>query len=228
MDIQEIIDLLEKAEKHHNNNCLLCARKDTLISHALAILKPLQVLQGLTGTVFEGEYPDYKPIPCPDCKQPEPTSLGNTIRRIANNSKCNETDKNIIHQAADRLDAWWKYIGELKEQIKQQPTAGEFTKKIRAKYDLVFEQRGYKKCRKDMLELCDRLDAETKIAQKSLEACTLANIENIKLQARLDRTEAINKKLLETCIKAFEESHNPKVEKVLEAAIAKAKKEGGE
>ena len=62
----------------------------------------------------------------------EPTSLGNTIRRIADNSKCNETDKDIIHQAADRLDAWWKYIGELKEQIKQQPKAGDHKDLIKA------------------------------------------------------------------------------------------------
>ena len=39
-------------------------------------------------------------------------------------------------------------------------------------------------------------------------------------------SEAINKDLLEACRQAFNESHNPKVEKVLKAAIAKAKKEG--
>ena len=80
-------------------------------------------------TTFPIEGETYNPDPPPETslkQQPEPTSLGNTIRRIANNSKCNETDRNIIHQAADRLDAWWKYINELKEEVdllKQQPNA---------------------------------------------------------------------------------------------------------
>jgi len=46
--------------------------------------------------------------------EPEPTSLGNTLRSIADNSTKSETDKNIIYQAAHRLDRWWAYIQELK------------------------------------------------------------------------------------------------------------------
>ncbi len=43
----------------------------------------------------------------------ETTSLGNSIRSIAKSIR-SETDRNIINQAADRLDAWWAYIQELK------------------------------------------------------------------------------------------------------------------
>ena len=49
---------------------------------------------------------------------PEPTSLGNTIRNIAK-SIPNETNRNIVNQAANRLDRWWRYIGELKVHLKQ-------------------------------------------------------------------------------------------------------------
>lgn len=46
------------------------------------------------------------------------TSLGNSIRKISE-SVSDETSRNIIKQAADRLDCWWAYIQELNERIKQ-------------------------------------------------------------------------------------------------------------
>lgn len=46
----------------------------------------------------------------------EPTSLGKTIREIAD-SIPSETNRNIINQAANRLDAWWKYIKELEKDV---------------------------------------------------------------------------------------------------------------
>ena len=36
---KEIIDLLEDAKKQHNDDCILCAVKDTRINSALALLK---------------------------------------------------------------------------------------------------------------------------------------------------------------------------------------------
>jgi len=45
----------------------------------------------------------------------KPTGIGNSLRRISK-SITSETDGNIINQAATRLDCWWKYIKQLKEQ----------------------------------------------------------------------------------------------------------------
>ena len=80
----------------------------------------------------------------------------------------------------------------------QQPTAGEFTKDFR-------EQIGRQAV---------GIGSLGEIRRMAKEACD-----------RLDRAEAINKELLIECRQAFNESHNPKVEKILKAAIAKAKKE---
>ena len=84
--------------------------------------------------------------------------------------------------------------------LKQQPTAGEFTKEARQTAKNVYSSNPKLWPSKDCLssyinEACDRLDAETEIALKSLEACTLANMENIKIRNRLDRAEAENKEL---------------------------------
>jgi hypothetical protein len=89
--------------------------------------------------------------------------------------------------------------------LKQQPTAGEFTKTIR--HNLRVQSRAGDTHRLGNIytellkKACDRLDTETEVSLKSLEACTLANIENAKLQSRLDTAEAINKDLLEACEK---------------------------
>jgi len=48
----------------------------------------------------------------------EPTSIGNSIRRIAERI-LGESDKNIINQAADRLDVWWRRIEELESVIQK-------------------------------------------------------------------------------------------------------------
>ena len=169
----------------------------------------------------------------------KPTSLGNTIRRIADNSKCNETDKNIIHQAADRLDAWWKYIGELKEQIKakdellfayesvrapKQPTAGEFTKEIRTALKRYI--MGQVDFAEDWIfhtlsELCDRLDRAEAINKDLLEACDKVRdwLDTSSLQQILvHHTEDTRRHALIMGIASNLER--------LEAAIAKAKKEG--
>ena len=113
----------------------------------------------------EGETDNPDPLPDHEYpQQPEPTSLSNTIRHIADNIK-SETDRNIICQATDRLDAWWKYINELKEEVdllKQQPTIGAFTKKLRndiGKYKYGYQEKiKVSAIIEQSEEACDRLD----------------------------------------------------------------------
>ena len=164
MDIQEIIDLLEKAktklaaieirtkarpyvkDKGDKPVWVMARGGFECIDQALTLLK----------------------------QQPKATSIGNKIREIASKDILGQTklvrDKDILNQAADRLDAWWKYINELKEEVdllKQQSTAGDFTKEVRPFIN-------------------KKLEVKTSWLMKKLyKACDI-----------IDRAEAINKDLL--------------------------------
>ncbi len=106
-------------------------------------------------------------------KQPcETTSLGNSIRSIAKSIR-SETDRNIINQAADRLDAWWAYIQELKGtgiQPDCSPSAEVFVKRIRSNikaYSDTFKSLHIPKSIRDAIKLdleqaCDLLIAKDK------------------------------------------------------------------
>ena len=176
MDIQEIIDLLEKAIAEYdgprikfyyaNANAKYYVAEQKLFDQALTLLN--QQSKALNSCPYppckgEGKLQQNAGIYyvyCINCgrhtdsfekdadaitawnntnkpEQPKATSIGNKIREIASKDILGQTklvrDKDILNQAADRLDAWWKYINELKEEVdllKQQPTAGEFTKKF--------------------------------------------------------------------------------------------------
>lgn len=129
----------------HSETCIVVS-----IDQALIRLKqPKCKTCGDTRIKWIGHTHTRHRVSCPDCQQPTATSIGNKIREIASKDILGQTklvrDKDILNQAADRLDAWWKYIGELKEQIKakdellfayesvrapKQPTAGEWAKKF--------------------------------------------------------------------------------------------------
>ena len=132
--------------------------------------------------------------------------------------------------------------------LKQQPTVGDFTKRVRTqpydpkwKHTLIIQTE-------DRDELCDRLDrAESKL--KVFEQQPTAgewtkimrekwlpkpiNIDRFLSDAvstiavacgRLDRAEAINKDLLDALNRTLRFGLNPSLEKIVEAAIAEAKK----
>ena len=121
------------------------------------------------------------------------------------------------------------YVNE--KRLEQQPTAGEFTKRIRTEpYNPKWEHTLIIRT-EDRDELCDRLDRVEAENGKLLDIIMAAGfigqgtqIIGDKRYEELMIAEARNKDLLEVCEKAFEESHNPKVEKILEATIAKANK----
>ena len=72
----------------------------------------------------------------------------------------------------------------------QQPSASDFTNNLR-NFVKLYENEIPRRAEITFLqEACKRLDSETEISLKSLEACTLANMENMKLQARLDSVVA--------------------------------------
>ena len=90
--MQEVIDLLEKAVRNTKayRSVVFWGNPNFLIVSKYDFNQALAKLQEV----------------------PEPTSLGKDIRKIAKSIR-SETDRNIINQAADRLDAWWNYIEEL-------------------------------------------------------------------------------------------------------------------
>ena len=194
MDIQEIIDLLEKANEG-----------TTLLPHkAYYRVNPDKYNQALTLLK----------------QQPKATSIGNKIREIANKDILGQTklvrDKDILNQAADRLDAWWKYIGELKVQIK-------------VKDELLF---AYESVRAPKQPTAGEL-IETRIFEAKI---WVSAKDWNKLRARLDRAKATNKDLLEAlekygrhgvvggdiCEKSKHSDYNCTCG--FEVAIAKAKK----
>ena len=87
------------------------------------------------------------------------------------------------------------FINQTIDLLKQQPTASEFTKKMREKYKYAIDNK-----------LC----VSSVVYEESL--------------ARLDRAEPINKDLLEALERTLRFGLNPSLEKIVEAAIAKAKK----
>ena len=172
----------------------------------LSATKSGERLERMSDTILReciecGEETDCIEGICQECtlkQQPKATSIGNKIREIASKDILGQTklvrDKDILNQAADRLDAWWKYINELKEEVdllKQQPKAGDFTKDFR-------EQIGRQavgigslgEIRRMATEACDRLDG--------------AEAENKKLREQIINFEATIKAGGECCDKLQE------------------------
>jgi len=93
---EKAIELLEDAKKEHNDDCILCAVKDTRINSVLALLKqPKCKTCGDTKVVakYHGDTKDnvkkvtkIEGLPCPDCQQP--LARNYPTRTIENTEVC--------------------------------------------------------------------------------------------------------------------------------------------
>lgn len=129
---KKIIELLEDAKKEHNDDCILCAIKDTRINDVITLLKQQPLRE--------------QPCGCILCI-------------------CDTEDRCLGCGA--KMCEKHKAIGHLPDEdrvYEQQPTAGEFTKKVREDWDKnIFGGIIY--------ELCDRLDRAEATKKDLLEVC---------------------------------------------------------